>query len=134
MSDPNQAALVVNGRYIGATFTDSSTVGYKNTTVETELDTLNQNLNSKQDAISLLTFTKDLPTHSKGASWDIASVDFGVTFQRDPIVMIYPFLTGKGPIAVSITELTRSGCKFGTYRDAGGAANTFIIKVLGVVN
>ena len=44
MSDPNQAALVVNGKYIGATFIDSSTVGYKNTTVETELDTLNQNL------------------------------------------------------------------------------------------
>lgn len=53
MSDPNQAALVVNGRYIGATFTDSSTVGYKNTTVETELDTLNQNLTLSYEDSSL---------------------------------------------------------------------------------
>ena len=30
----NSGALIINGKVVGASFSDSSTIGYKNTTVE----------------------------------------------------------------------------------------------------
>ena len=90
-------------------------------------------LSTKQNALRFITKIVLLPNHSSGNAWDYAEVSFGVTFKSQPLVTVFPYQTGSGPIPISLVEVTTTGCKIGSYRGASTGTYDFIINAVGEV-